>query len=50
MNETADGVFVIVGLRVQNGKDESVTINSDQVTLEVNGNEYSTGLGTAPRS
>jgi hypothetical protein len=42
INETADGVFVIVGLRVQNGKDESVTINSDQVTLEVNGKEYST--------
>ena len=42
INETADGVFLIVGLQVANGKDESVTINSDQVTLEVGGKEYST--------
>ena len=42
INETADGVFLIVGLRVKNGKDESVTLNSDQVTLEVGGKEYST--------
>jgi Domain of unknown function (DUF4352) len=42
INETADGVFLIVGLQVANGKDESVTINSDQVTLEVDGKEYST--------
>ncbi len=42
MNETADGVFLIVGLKVANGKDESVTVNSDQVTFEVDGKEYST--------
>ena len=42
INETADGVFVVVNLRVTNGKDESVTLNSDQVTLEVDGKEYST--------
>ena len=42
INETADGAFLIVGLQVANGKDESVTVNSDQVTLEVDGKEYST--------
>lgn len=38
--ENADGVYVIARLRVHNGKDESVTINSDIATLEVSGNEY----------
>jgi hypothetical protein len=41
-NETADGVYVMVGLQVKNGKDESVTLMDDQVTLEVAGKEYST--------
>jgi len=38
--ERADGVYVIANLRVHNGKDKSVTINTDIVTLEVGGAEY----------
>jgi hypothetical protein len=40
--ETADGVFVVVALEVTNGKDESVTLSSDQVSYEVSGKKYET--------
>jgi hypothetical protein len=40
--ETADGVYVVVDLSVRNGKDESVTLTGDMITLEAAGKEYST--------
>ena len=40
--ETPDGVYVVVKARVTNGKDESVTINSDIAQLEVAGSSYDT--------
>lgn len=40
--ETADGIFAVVKLSVRNGKDESVTINSSQITLQVNDRTYET--------
>ncbi len=42
LGEDADGRFVVVNLSVRNGKDESVTINSGQMTLEANGKTYET--------
>jgi Domain of unknown function (DUF4352) len=41
-SETPDGVYVVVKTRVRNGKDESVTINSDIAELEVAGNSCET--------
>lgn len=40
INETANGIFVIVDVSVRNGKDESVTLSSDQITLVAGGKEY----------
>lgn len=40
--EKPDGVYVVVKARVTNGKDESVTINSDIAELEVAGDSYAT--------
>lgn len=40
--ETADGIFLVADLSVRNGKDESVTINSDQMKVSVNGKTYET--------
>jgi hypothetical protein len=42
IDATADGVYVVVKLRVRNGKDESVTLSSSQITYEVAGKEYAT--------
>ena len=39
-NEKADGIYVITQLAVHNGKNESVTISSDAVELEVGDAQY----------
>ena len=42
LSETADGVYVLVKLRVSNHKSRSVTLTSSQMTYEVAGKEYAT--------
>jgi hypothetical protein len=39
--KTADGIFLVLRVRVTNGKSKSVTLNSDIAKLEVKGDEYS---------
>lgn len=39
--ETPDGLYVVVTVQVRNGKDESVTLTSDQVKYEVGDKTYS---------
>lgn len=38
--QTADGIFLLVRVRVTNGKSKSVSLQSDMAKVEVKGDEY----------
>ena len=48
LGEKADGVFVVVDLKVRSAKDESVTLTDNAFQLEVNGKTYEAPTRTAP--